>query len=336
MKFNSRLFIIAVLTATVMLLLVSVGAQAKPSTEAIVSLSVSQTSFETGQDVMVQVTISNPTLHTIRVLKWLTPVDGVVEEIFSVTRNGEPISYIGPIYKRPSPASSDYVVLKSGASFSRDVPLAQSYDLSSAGDYSITYAGQLKSNSVDFKVSVDKRPTPTPTPPPGSGNAFVRCTVDQQTTAVAARAQATIYSEGALKHLATNNGTLRYTTWFGVYTSTRDTIVTNHFTAITDAFQNAGITYNCGCKQPYYAYVYANKPYEIYLCKYFWLAPMTGTDSKAGTLIHEMSHFTVVAGTDDFVYGQTGAMQLAIDAPDNAVMNADNHEYFAENTPSQP
>ena len=46
-----------------------------------------------------------------------------------------------------------------------------------------------------------------------------------------------------------------------------------------------------------------------------------------------MSHFNVVASTDDYVYGQTGAKSLAITNPDNAVMNADNHEYFAENTP---
>ena len=49
-----------------------------------------------------------------------------------------------------------------------------------------------------------------------------------------------------------------------------------------------------------------------------------------------MSHFDVVASTDDFVYGQTGAMSLAITDPDDAVMNADNHEYFAENTPYRP
>ena len=63
---------------------------------------------------------------------------------------------------------------------------------------------------------------------------------------------------------------------------------------------------------------------------------LTGTDSKAGTLIHEMSHFTVVAGTDDYVYGQAGAKNLAITNPNNAVNNADNHEYFAENTPALP
>ena len=39
-----------------------------------------------------------------------------------------------------------------------------------------------------------------------------------------------------------------------------------------------------------------NKPYTIYLGRVFWTAPATGTDSQAGTLIHEISHFDVVAG----------------------------------------
>ena len=81
--------------------------------------------------------------------------------------------------------------------------------------------------------------------------------------------------------------------------------------------------------------MYPNQPYKIYVCKVFWSAPMAGTDSKAGTLIHEMSHFDVVAATDDFVYGQSGAKNLAITDPNKAVNNADNHEYFAENTPFQ-
>jgi peptidyl-Lys metalloendopeptidase len=61
---------------------------------------------------------------------------------------------------------------------------------------------------------------------------------------------------------------------------------------------------------------------------------MTGTDSKGGTLVHEMSHFNVVASTDDWVYGQSGAASLAINNPSQAIDNADSHEYFGENTPA--
>jgi hypothetical protein len=36
----------------------------------------------------------------------------------------------------------------------------------------------------------------------------------------------------------------------------------------------------------------------------------------------------------DIVYGQAGAKSLAASDPNGAINNADNHEYFAENTPS--
>src|SRR4029079_13497331 len=80
---------------------------------------------------------------------------------------------------------------------------------------------------------------------------------------------------------------------------------------------------------------YRHQPYKIYLGRVYWSAPATGTDSQAGTLIHEVSHFTVVAGTDDLAYGQTAAKARATSAPASAIRNADSHEYFAENTPAQ-
>jgi peptidyl-Lys metalloendopeptidase len=118
-------------------------------------------------------------------------------------------------------------------------------------------------------------------------------------------------------------------------TTSRYNTVKGNFSAISDAMSNKDITVDCKCKQNYYAYVYPNDPYKIYVCRAFWNAPLNGTDSKAGTLVHEMSHFNVVAGTDDVVYGQTGARNLALSNPDDAIRNADSHEYFAENTPTQ-
>jgi peptidyl-Lys metalloendopeptidase len=82
-----------------------------------------------------------------------------------------------------------------------------------------------------------------------------------------------------------------------------------------------------------FAYVYPNQPYTIHVCGAFWQAPVSGTDSKGGTLVHEMSHFNVIAGTNDHVYGQSAARNLAKTNPDQAIDNADNHEYFAENNP---
>jgi peptidyl-Lys metalloendopeptidase len=347
-RFNALLF--ALLAA----LLITTAVGAAPKGGAVVSLSVEQGAFDSAQDVFVTVNISNPTNHTVRILKWFTPVQGVEEPLFAVMRDGEPVSYIGALYKRPAVTGQDYISLKSGESITSIVNLGDYYDLSEAGEYEIFYAVasfnlfeengnafKFRDSLVSEKISVSihgqpKRP-PTPTPPPPGGIGFNRCTVDQQSLVTTAHENAKTYASESEDYLfGINAATSRYNTWFGAFTTSRYNTVKSHFTAISDAFDTAPVTYDCGCKQNYYAYVYPNQPYKIYLCKVFWTAPMTGTDSKAGTLIHEMSHFNVVAGTDDFVYGQVGAKNLAISNPDNAVMNADNHEYFAENTPALP
>jgi peptidyl-Lys metalloendopeptidase len=351
-KLRFHTFVFVLLVA----LLFTSAASAAPREGPAVSLSVTQSEFDSSQDVLVTVTLSNPHRYTVRILKWFTPAEGVEEPLFAVSRDGEPAPYTGAHYKRPAVTGRDYISLKSGESISQTVNLGDYYDLSQSGQYEVFYAVasfQLfdeKGNAFKFRDSLTSeklslnvegraaraKPTPPPTPAPGE-TAFNACTVDQVDLLTQARADATSYADEAERYLNTNNsGTPRYLEWFGAYTLTRHTTVTDHFNKITSAFVGAGITFDCKCKQNYYAYVYPNRPYNIYLCKVFWQAPATGTDSKAGTLIHEMSHFDVVAGTDDFVYGQTGARNLADTSPDQAIMNADNHEYFAENSPSLP
>ena len=105
---------------------------------------------------------------------------------------------------------------------------------------------------------------------------------------------------------------------------------------IEDALSNKQITFNCSmadCSSSEFAHVFPTRPYEIFLCSSFWNADLTGTDSRGGTLVHEISHFNVVAGTDDIVYGQPNCIQLAITNPLDAILNADSHEYIAENNP---
>jgi peptidyl-Lys metalloendopeptidase len=351
-KLRFHTFVIVLLVA----LFCTSAAGAAPRDSVVVTLSATGGEFASSQDVLINVTLSNPSGHTVRILKWFTPAEGVEEPLFAVARDGEPVAYTGATYKRPPVTGRDYMSLKAGESLSFTVNLGDYYDLSQSGQYEITYAVasynlfEQKGNAFNYRdtlvsekisVSVEGRlakgkPTPPPTPVPG-GTAFNACTVDQQTLLYQARTDATNYADLAAQYLHTNNsGTQRYLEWFGAYSLTRYTTVTSHFNKITDAFVNAGITFDCKCKQNYYAYVYPNKPYTIYLCKVFWQAPPLGTDSKAGTLIHEMSHFDVVAGTDDYVYGQAGARSLADSNPDQAIMNADNHEYFAENDPKLP
>jgi len=350
-KIRFNVFVFVVLIALLATSLVSAAPKSGPT----VKLSVAQGEFDSGQDVLVTVEISNTTKHTVKILKWYTPADGVEESLFSVMRDGQPVAYTGPIYKRPAATGKDFISLKSGESITSVVNLGEYYDLSAAGNYEVFYAVaafnmfnekgnafKLKDVLTSDKISFNAKggngkgkPTPPPPPPPG-GNSFNSCDASQQSLLIAARDEAKSLASNAENYLLGNNQGSRYTTWFGVYSSSRYNTVKGNFTAISDAMDNAGIEFNCKCKQNYYAYVYPNRPYEITVCRVFWQAPLTGTDSKAGTLIHEMSHFDVVAGTDDVVYGQTGAKNLAISDPNAAITNADSHEYFAENTPFLP
>lgn len=379
----------AMLVALLAALLITTVAGAAPKGGAVVDLSVEQGAFDSSQDVFVTVTISNPTNQPVKVLKWFTPVAGVEEPLFVVTRDGQPVEYIGPLYKRPAATEQDYISLNSGESISSTVNLGEYYDLSVSGQYEIAYAvasfhlysekgNALKSKEVltseKVSVGVDARfkstatprpatatppavtatpgsggggkptrtpsgtnPTATPTSGGGGGIGFTSCNATQQNTLTTAHVNAQTYASSSENYLySISSGTSRYVEWFGAFTTSRFNLTKAHFTSISNAFDTAPVVYDCSCTQSYYAYVYPNQPYKIYLCNAFWTAPMTGTDSKAGTLIHEMSHFTIVADTDDFVYGQTAARNLAISNPDNAVRNADNHEYFAENTPTLP
>ncbi|QRV94918.1 peptidyl-Lys metalloendopeptidase [Ceratobasidium sp. AG-Ba] len=160
---------------------------------------------------------------------------------------------------------------------------------------------------------------------------FTNCSAEQQKNITEALPFADQYIENANAYL---NGTLgeRMTTWFGAKADNRTEIVKGHYANLTgmpDKFE-----FDCSCTDANtYAFVYPNKFPTIHLCGAFWRAPANGTDSKAGTIVHEGTHFTNIGGTDDFAYGQSGAQDLAKSDPDKAVMNADSHEYFVENNP---
>jgi peptidyl-Lys metalloendopeptidase len=319
---------------------------------ATVSLKVDSASFGTGDRVVVRVNISNPTNSQVRILKWLTPALGVEASLFNVTRDGKAVAYLGKLVKRAAPTESDYLTIAPGGSVTSDVNLADYYDLSASGNYSVKYNvasanlyGSEQAQSTDSLASeavdlfVEGRTTRVlqeviPNVVTGT-NGFFGCSASQQTDLINARNAASTYAADDVAYFAANKQGERYVTWFGVYDSARYNLVKTHFTNVQYAVDTANpMTFDCTCTDPgVYAYVYPDSPFNIYLCGAFWSAPTTGTDSKAGTLIHEVTHFTVVGGTDDYAYGQTAAKALAINNPAQAVMNADSHEYFSENNP---
>jgi len=298
------------------------------------------------QHLIVEVTIENTTDAPVQILAWRTPFDELGADMFSITHAGQDIEYIGPIAKRGEPTASDYLTLAPNEVLSKTVDLSQLYATQPAGEYEVRYtahvttmdrgAGLVRSNAIRAVQGVELD-YPEYERPRAAGLSFTSCSATQQAELRRAMGHARSHTDSALANLQFTFGTdransPRYTTWFGAYTSQRyDTVMAN-FETIDDALTDESIVIDCSCTSGIYAYVYSNQPYKIYMCNAFWNADDIGTDSRAGTIIHEVSHFSVVADTDDHAYGHSSAQSLADNDPDDAIANADSYEYFAENT----
>jgi peptidyl-Lys metalloendopeptidase len=312
-------------------------------------------------DVFVRFTLHNGSKDDLYVLSWQTPLRGVQEDIFDVRRDGKPVQYVGRLYKWATPQAEDFIRIPAGGSVSARVELSSAYDISRSGEYSIQYRvpvrealraagakvaaaklGNIESNVLTLGIERDERliaDRPAEAPELAVGKSltpgFVSCSSTRQTSLVTALSNAEAISLKARDYLnnlpvASRSTDTAYRTWFGEYTSSRYGTVQSHFTAIYSAFNTKTITFHCDCTSSAYAYVYSNQPYNVHLCNAFWNAPNLGIDSKAGTLVHETSHFTVVAGTSDYAYGTSACQRLANTNPKKAINNADSHEYFAE------
>lgn len=349
----------------VVMVLVLCGAQAATAAPRGLSATIdAEKSFLGDTDgAVVRVTLHNDAAEDLYVVYWQTAVRGVEDDIFDVRRNGKPVAYIGRHYKWAKPQAEDYVRIAAGSSLTAEVDLTAYYDMSRTGEYSIQYrasvenalsgvganiaaarGGEIESNAVHMAVERSERGRLLDQfnqvgfgheIPKALSPGFVSCTTSRQSTLNTALTNAESISLKSINYLnnvpvASRSTDAAYRTWFGSYTSGRYSTVQSHFTAIHSAFATKTVNFHCDCTSSAYAYVYTNQPYNIHLCNAFWNAPASGIDSTAGTLVHEMSHFTVVAGTSDYAYGTSACQRLANTNPKKAINNADSHEYFAE------
>ncbi|CAE6490326.1 unnamed protein product [Rhizoctonia solani] len=332
---------------------------ASPSLKLTVSGPSSVTDVD---NLTVKATVTNTGSETVKLLKdprtvlsdWRTNSFAIEGTAGTPAFTGIKVKY-SPELALKSGDQSKFAVLAPGQSLELTHDLAGVYNFtrSGAGEYKFSASnifqyvdsnGQLATVAADTQshklkvggslASFKGAPNHDKRGISRRAIGYTSCTSARQTLIATAANSANTYVANANTYLAgISSGTTRYTTWFGTFTSARFSTVKSHFSLIgTDA---TSTTYDCTCTDSgTYAYVYPGSPGYVYLCGAFWNAPNTGTDSRAGTIVHEQSHFTVNGGTDDHVYGQSGAKSLAISNPANAVDNADNHEYFAENNPA--
>ena len=163
--------------------------------------------------------------------------------------------------------------------------------------------------------------------------AVVRTTLDQAKTMT-------------IKAAAAVGDTADYHRWFGDYSTRNAETVRANLKSIVTAIRTGAVVAQCdaafddGCSSGEYAWVYPHEPYRIYLCpSFFHLPPLaalkpgtTASDNgtNVGTIVHELSHFNLVARTDDHCYTRRACAAMAANDPVRAIDNADSYQYFTE------
>lgn len=327
--------------------------------------------------------VTNLTNKTLHILKWNTPLEGLVSPCLDVKAGNKKIEYDGVMVKRAAPQPSDFYTLKPNESVTSKIDLTTAYDISKPGEVKVNfdpskfvyYADEPLSAAVASSAMGFKKQTPAakaklnikPTSFKVSKGAGKRVTVGQQArqqeqkkklgkaspapmmamamaaggllpcsivggttarkaTARLAHSNGYALAKAALAGLANN---AKYKLWFGKHSNTRLATVKKNYKSVITKLETTPFTYNLtgqGCKPGWYAYTFRDTT-TIWFCVAFWQAADTGQDSRAGTVVHEHTHSD--SGTDDIQYGDIGCQQLARTRPDDAVRNADTHEYYA-------
>jgi len=310
----------------------------------------------------VQFSITNVHSDPLVLLKWNTPLDRLSpfpSDMFYIRplQGGKSPVYVGTVQKR-FPVPFDFVTIRPNETLKVTLDLLAGYWFPSIGEYEVMFsasvfvhAGLVDIMELDAFESLALASTPisvaitnlAPMPKlfsstaPLKGIAFENCSKELEQLSETANNSALAIVDNVIKYLderSCDDADLsRYITWFGVCDVQRYRTVAGNFAAIKTRM-TTGYRMFCnpsGCGGGVYAYVYPNDPtFTVYVCGGYVNARNCDIDSKAGTIIHEISHFNSVAGTNDHAYGVTNCQNLARNQPQRAVNNADNHEYMAE------
>jgi len=319
----------------------------------------------------VEFSLTNINQKPLTVCVWGTPLDKSTDvfraDMFEITHeSGEPVVYTGIVMKRRQ-TISDFVTLQPGQKIETTVDLLKGYWFPQKGTYQVSLNSYIyifneeldleqvmKNGLADFETSnlistevitvdiVDIVSPPTwneyNDTKLGAVTPNANCDSNRQTQIRTSDTNAGTLISRVRTYLARTCNGGAYVTWMGACDSSRYNTVTTNFNAINNR-QSSGYRVDCAgssCSNNVYAYVFpGDSTFTVYVCGAFWNANINtcAYDSKPGTIIHEISHFNAVAGTQDITYGTTNCQNLAKSNPANAIRNADSHEYLAESCP---
>jgi len=307
----------------------------------------------------VEFVLTNDSAASISVLSWGTPFEQeLTQDLFDVSASdggnksifSDRALFSGRLIRRGNPQIEDFISLASGQSRSVIIPLADYYQLTDHGPHHVSFRGvfYLQNNAIARSeelqaISVKTESilvglSPAPEVMYARAAGFSTCSAAQQSVATAdfdTTEQFTREARQALENLPENEraGSPRYLKWFGRYNRDSYTKVLDTYRKSEALMGRGEVEFLCDCSGDFFAFIRRTEPYKVHLCELFWGLPATGIDSRAGIMLHEISHFSETGNTRDHAYGAPRAAALARDNPGLAVDNAANIEYFAENTP---
>lgn len=318
------------------------------------------------QGVVVLLSFTNTSDQDMFVIDYETALTRLERDLFRVELEGEIIPYTGVMVMRVGPLTENWARIGPGETVSAKVSLAEDYDLSRAGEYSIAFEapafvlvgleeGQLpvadpwteKSAALNMSpiwVSSDKISFGFQ----GVTESIVRdaLAIDQplfskesyhglNSSQIAAieTAKACARTNVCCAGTYCNSWvcpTSWYQTWF--HCCTYRYSVCGNFSDACNVLGNNNFTfyYNGSyCSSGIIAYVWKDRPYEIWICPDFF----SYTHLQCHTIAHEVFHWNIVAGADDYGYGESYCRNNSCY---HAANNADNYAYAADYCPDDP
>lgn len=302
------------------------------ATNAIkVQLRESETSYDT---FIFEVINNEPEVYSF--LVYQTPFEGFFSNMFKVMKGDKEMRYMGPLARRVTPAPpSAHIHVYPETSVAVEVNISKYYEILRSGEYEVIPTIHAFEDVSINSVKLDLHENV------GSfffdnhqnsifANKYTNCDATQKGQVDSATSTAITQATRAYNCMNAGSCNSLSTTWFGDYSAVNYNYDQTCFQNIKNTLSNNGINAYCdpaGCGSNVYAYVYPNDPQlTVYLCGAFWSQP----SERANTVVHEMSHFNVIAGTQDYAYGRTPCKNLANNNPYQASHNADNVCYFSD------
>ncbi|OBZ77464.1 Peptidyl-Lys metalloendopeptidase [Grifola frondosa] len=313
------------------------------------------------QNLQVVATVVNTGNESLKLLKDPHgPLSQSPTDIFNITNgSGDSPDFIGirvyfaPSYSIEQGNPDSFTVLAPGESVGIQHDLSQAYNLTStgSGQYTVAakegvsfyYVDPATNTSASLQADVgypahnvsvtgslartdlSKREL--------SARDYNYCSDDQKAAldiaipagvALVANANAAIQEDP-------NGNSPNFVRWFGQPDVPRRNHVAGNFQRMSGNVL-ADFTWNCEgqhCEPETGAYVYPTEYGTVYVCATYFGLPLTGRDSQASVIVHELSHYTVNGGAQDFKYGVPLCEELAVDLPIVAISNAASYQYYA-------